>query len=152
MKAATTKMLQELGAFILAGAKGPRDVKMMVEMIRAARRYCWVAIYKTNRTEFVFVAGTGKERPSCPRFPITQGLCGAAAETHKTVVVPDVRKDVRYLPAFHETRSEIVVPVISQSEKVVGVIVADSAKPKAFSKEDRDVLERVALMMGHAFK
>ncbi|MCA1659557.1 MAG: hypothetical protein LC642_03310, partial [Verrucomicrobiaceae bacterium] len=62
MKPATTKMLQELGGFILAGARGPRDVKTMVEMIRAARRYCWVAVYKMNRTEFVFVAGTGSEK------------------------------------------------------------------------------------------
>ena len=31
---ATIKMLQELGAFILAGAKGPAAVKQMVEMIR----------------------------------------------------------------------------------------------------------------------
>ncbi|MCA1659558.1 MAG: GAF domain-containing protein, partial [Verrucomicrobiaceae bacterium] len=108
--------------------------------------------YKMNRTEFVFVAGTGSEKPSCPRFPIEQGLCGAAAEAQKTIVVPDVRKDVRYLPAFHETRSEVVVPVISRSGEVVGVIVADSAKARAFTKEDREVLERVALMMGHAFK
>jgi len=33
----TIKMLQELGAFILAGAKGEADVKRMLEMIRAAR-------------------------------------------------------------------------------------------------------------------
>ena len=145
-------MLQELGGFILAGAKGPRDVKIMAEMIRAARRYCWVAIYKLNRGDFAFVAGTGDEKPSCGRFPKTLGLSAAAAETRKTVVVPDVRKDMRYIPAFHKTRSEIVVPVISQSGKVVGMIVADSGKVRAFKKEDRDVLERVALMMGHTFK
>lgn len=145
-------MLQELGAFILAGAKGPKDAKIMVEMIRAARRYCWVGIYKLNRGDFVVIAGTGDEPPCYRRFPKTQGLCGAAAETRKAIVVSDVRKDVRYLPGFHTTRSEMVVPVISQSDKVVGVIVADSAKTKAFSREDRDVLERVALLMGHAFK
>lgn len=152
MKAATTKMLQELGAFILAGAKGKRDVKIMAEMIAAARRYCWVGIYKLNSREFTFIAGTGNEKPSCPRFPKTLGLCSAAAEAHKTVVVPDVRKDVRYIPAFHKTRSEIVVPIISRSEKCVGVIVADSSKVRGFKKEDRDVLERVALMMGQGFK
>jgi putative methionine-R-sulfoxide reductase with GAF domain len=35
---------------------------------------------------------------------------------------------------------------------VVGVITAESEKLKAFSKEDREVFERVALLMGHAFK
>jgi putative methionine-R-sulfoxide reductase with GAF domain len=66
--------------------------------------------------------------------------------------VGDVRKDPRYLPTFHTTRSEIVVPIISASERVVGVIAAESAKVKAFKKEDREVLERVASLMGRAFK
>ncbi|MBA3881840.1 MAG: GAF domain-containing protein, partial [Chthoniobacterales bacterium] len=47
---------------------------------------------------------------------------------------------------------EIVVPIISQSDRAVGVITAESDKLSAFSEEDRDVLERVASLMGHAFK
>ena len=145
-------MLQELGAFILAGAKGPEDVKKMCEMIRDARGYRWVAVYKLTRGELVIVSGTGDDPPCYRRFPATQGLCGAAVEARETIVVDDVRKDVRYLPTFGTTLSEMVVPIISKSERVVGVITAESAKLKAFSKEDRDVLERVAGLMGHSFK
>ena len=64
----------------------------------------------------------------------------------------DVHKDPRYLPTFHSTKSEIVVPIISKSDRVVGVITAESEKLKAFTKEDREVLERVAMLMGQAFK
>lgn len=148
----TLRMLQEMGTFILAGAKGARDVKRMAEMLRAARGYCWVGIYKLIRGELVIVAGSGDDPPCYRRFPATQGLCGAAVEAEETIVVHDVRKDVRYLPAFHTTLSEIVVPVISRSGRVAGVIAADSAKPRAFAKEDREVLERVAELMGRAFK
>ena len=148
---ATNRMLQELGAFILAGAKGVRDVKTIADMIQAARGYCWVGIYKTNGEEMEIVAGSGNETPCYRRFPVTQGLCGAAFDSKKTIVVDDVRKDVRYLPAFHSTRAEIAVPIISRSQRVVGMIVADRAT-KPFAKEDRDVLEKIALMMGHAFK
>ena len=148
----TIKLLQELGAFILAGAKGPNDVKQMVEMIRESRGYRWTGVYKLTRGNLVIVAHTGDEPPCYPEFPATQGLCGAAVESRETVLVNDVRKDVRYLPTFHSTLSEIVVPIISKSDKVVGVITAESEKLKAFSKEDREVLERVALMMGQAFK
>ena len=150
--AATIEMLQELGAFILAGAKGPKDVKTMAEMICGARGWRWVGVYKHTRGELHFVAGSDNEPPCYKVFPATQGLCGAAVESRETVVVNDVRKDVRYLPTFHSTLSEIVVPIISQSDKVVGVISAESEKLKAFSKEDREVLERVALLMGHSFK
>ncbi len=148
----TIKMLQELGAFILAGAKGPKDVKTMAEMIREARDYCWVGIYALARGELSIVAGSGDEAPCYKRFPATQGLCGAAVESRETIVVPDVRKDVRYLPGFHATVSEMVVPVFSRSERAVGVIVADSAKPKAFAEDDREVIERVAMLMGQAFR
>ncbi len=149
---ATIEMLQELGAFILAGAKGPEDVKRMAEMIRAARSYRWVGVYKVTRGECVIVAGTGDDPPCYPRFPSTQGLCGAAVESRATVLVDDVRKDIRYLPTFGTTLSEIVVPIMSPAERVVGVIAVESTRLNAFGKEDREVLERVAMLMGRAFK
>lgn len=149
---ATLQMLQELGAFILAGAKGPEAVRKMAEMIRDARGYRWVGVYKVTRGELIIVGGTGDDPPAYPRFPITQGLCGAAAESRQTVVVDDVRLDNRYLPTFGSTLSEIVVPIISQSERVVGVIAVESEKLNAFKEDDRDVLERVASLMGRAFK
>ena len=149
---ATIKMLQELGAFILAGAKGKEDVKRMLEMICAARGYRWAGVYKLSRGELTIVSGSDNEPPCYPRFPATQGLCGAAVESGETVVVHDVRKDVRYLPTFHTTLSEIVVPIRSRSDIVVGVITAESEKLKAFGKEDCEVLERVASLMGRAFK
>ena len=149
---ATIQMLQELGAFILAGAKGPADVKRMAEMIRRARGYRWVGVYKLTRGDLVIVAGTGDDPPCYQRFPATQGLCGAAVESRETIVVEDVRKDVRYLPTFGTTLSEIIVPVISPTDRVVGVIAAESKKVKAFNVDDREVLERVAMLMGRAFK
>lgn len=149
---ATIKMLQELGAFILAGAKGPDDVKQMVEMICDARGWRWVGVYKHSRQELAIVAGSGDKPPCYKQFPATHGLCGAAVESRQTIVVDDVRKDVRYLPTFNSTLSEIVVPIMSQSDKVVGVITAESEKVSAFTKEDREVLERVAGLMGHSFK
>jgi GAF domain-containing protein len=145
-------MLQELGAFILAGAKGPEDVQTMAKMICDARGWRWVGVYKHTGGELHFVAGSDDEPPCYKRFPATQGLCGASVESRETVVVNDVRNDVRYLPTFHSTRSEIVVPVVSKSDRVVGVITAESEKLKAFEEEDREVLERVAGLMGHAFK
>ena len=148
----TIKMLQELGAFILAGAKGAADVKRMCELLREERGWRWVGVYRVTRGELVIVAGTGDHPPCYPQFPATQGLCGAAVEARATLVVNDVRKDVRYLPTFHSTRSEMIVPVISRADKVVGVITAESEKLNAFTKEDREVLERVALLMGQAFK
>lgn len=146
MKVSNNK-LQELGAFVLAGARGPRQLGMMAEMIRAACDYRWVGIYKIKRSEFVIVAKTGKCPPTYPRFPITQGLAAAALESKKPVMVADVHKDPRYLPTFWSTQSEIVVPVITETEKVVGLIDVESDKLNAFKASDRDFLEHAAFLI-----
>ena len=120
-------------------------------MIRAERGYRWVGIYKVTRGECVIVAGTGNKPPTYPRFPATQGLCGAVVDSHETLVVGDVQKDPRYLPTFWSTRSEIVVPIISETtRRVTGIIDAESDKLDAFTDDDRDFLEHAAIPIGRA--
>src|SRR6266436_4639632 len=149
MKSKTCKTLQEIGAFVLAGGCAPKRMREVAEMIRVSRKYRWVGIYKVTRKEFVVLAGTGDEPPAYARFPITQGLCGAALESGKPIVVGDVRKDPRYLPAFHSTRSEIIVPMINENKRVVGMLDAESDKVNAFGTEDRQFLERAAGLIAH---
>ena len=81
------------------------------------------------------------------RIPFHQGICGAAASTGKTVIVDDVSKDPRYLACSLETKSEIVAPVLVWG-KVVGELDIDSHFPSAFKDEDRELVERCALLVG----
>ena len=144
--------LQELGGYVLAGAKDPHQLCTMTEMIRAACDYRFVGIYKIIRGDFVIVAKTGKCPPAYPRFPITQGLAGAALEAKESIMVADVHKDPRYLPTFGSTQSEIVVPVITEAGKVVGLIDVESEKLDAFTESDRDFLEHAAFLIARALK
>ncbi|HEX3817379.1 MAG TPA: GAF domain-containing protein [Chthoniobacterales bacterium] len=148
MKTQSTSLLQDLAAYLLAAPKDPATLKRAAEMVRAERGYRWVGIYKIDRGDFVIAAGTGEEPPTYARFPTTQGLCGAVAESRETLIVADVKKDPRWLPAFWTTQSEIVVPIISETtQRVLGVIDVESDKVKAFSEDDRDFLEHVAVLM-----
>ena len=117
MEATTCERLQELGAFVLAGACKPPQLCKMAEMIRAARDYRWVGIYKITRGDFVIAAKTGTCPPAYPRFPITQGLAGAAVES-KRQSWRGRHKDLWY---YHvgSTQSENVVPVSTSREVVV---------------------------------
>jgi L-methionine (R)-S-oxide reductase len=124
-------------------------MREVAEMIRVARKYRWVGLYKVMKKEFVILAGTGDEPPAYPRFPITQGLCGAALESGQPIVVGDVRKDSRYLPTFHSTRSEIIVPMTNGHRHIVGMLDAESEKINAFADEDRQFLERAAGLIAH---
>lgn len=65
---ATNKKLQELGAFVLAGAREPHQLCVMAEMIRAACDYRWVGIYKITRGDFVIVAKPANARPPIRAF------------------------------------------------------------------------------------
>ncbi|HEY2614781.1 MAG TPA: GAF domain-containing protein [Chthoniobacterales bacterium] len=148
----TSKTLQELGAFVLAGAREPEELCEMAEMIRAASNYRWVGIYKIIRGEFVIVARTGDCPPAYPRFPITQGLAAAALESGEAIMVADVRRDPRYLPTFENTLSEIVVPVITESGRTIGLIDVESDRLNAFGDDDREFLERCAYLVARALK
>ncbi|MEO5755189.1 MAG: GAF domain-containing protein [Chthoniobacterales bacterium] len=148
MKTDSTKLLQDLAAYVLAAPKTPRTLKRAAEMVRAERKYRWVGIYKIERGDFVIAAGTGDDPPTYARFPVTQGLCGAVAESRETLIVADVHKDPRWLPAFGSTQSEIVVPILNEdSDRVAGVIDVESDKLDAFTDDDRDFLEHVAIVM-----
>ena len=149
MKTETCQDLQDIGAFILAGGCSKPRVNKVAEMIRVARGYRWVGIYKVTKEEFVSIASTGKEPTAYPRFPIKQGLCGAALESGKTINVGDVRKDPRHLPAFHNTRSEMIVPTINDDKRVVGMLCIESDKLNAFGAEDKQFLERAAGLIAH---
>ncbi|MEP6685569.1 MAG: GAF domain-containing protein [Verrucomicrobiota bacterium] len=149
MQTATLTKLQEIGAFALAGGCCEKRMKEFAEMIRGARDYRWVGIYKVTKKDFVILGGTGKEPPAYPRFPIAQGLCGAALESRKPLVVGDVRKDPRYLPTFHTTRSEIIVPMANEDQHIVGMLEVESENVDAFGDEDRQFLERAAGLIAH---
>lgn len=81
------------------------------------------------------------------RIPVTQGICGAAVATGKTVVVDDVNADPRYLSCSLKTKSEIVVPIYVHG-KVAGEIDIDSHNPAAFDDHDRALLEEIARIAG----
>jgi GAF domain-containing protein len=149
MKEITCKKLQEIGAFALAGGCTKKRLRQLVEMIRDARDYRWIGVYKIVNKDFVILVGSGDEPPAYPRFPITQGLCGAVLETGKPIIVGDVTKDGRYLPTFHSTRSEIIVPMANDHRKIVGMIDAESDKTNAFDQEDRQFLERAGGLIAH---
>jgi putative methionine-R-sulfoxide reductase with GAF domain len=139
------RALQTIGSRIITGARGPAVLTQIAELIQRECHYRWIGIYKIRRHEFVIEAATNKMKPAAPRFPVTQGLSAEAVETRKTLLVPDVSKDARFIPNFWTTKSEIIVPIIDdEHDRVVGTIVAESAELNAFDKKDRDFLEGVA--------
>ena len=131
----------------LARRGGADTLQEAVEVLHdEVDHYSWVGIYLVEGDDLVLGPWRGPHATEHVRIPVGQGVCGAAAATGETEIVDDVNTDPRYLACFPSTRSEIVVPIVHNG-RVVGEIDIDSDQPAAFGAEDRELLERVAVLL-----
>jgi len=72
-----------------------------------------------------------------------QGLAGWAAQAQKSLIVPNVKEDPRYIEARVETESGMVVPIIS-NQRIIGVFSIESNKLDAYDEEDLELLDAFA--------
>jgi L-methionine (R)-S-oxide reductase len=135
--------LEQIRGMAAPGNQNASRAKQIAEGIRSTHGYRWVGIYEVTDTEIAAIAWTGTEAPAYPRFPITQGLCGAAVESRAPIVVGNVQDDPRYLTTFGSTRSEMVMPIIDAG-RVVGLIDVESEHLDAFGDEDTRFLQGCA--------
>lgn len=125
----------------------PREVRarLIAEQIRQVRGYRWVGIYDVTETEIRALAWTGDTAPADPRFPVTQGLNGAAVASRLPVVVQDVRTGPRSLTTFETTLSASIYPVLSSIDgRALGTIDVESDLAGVFGPFDSALLSRVA--------
>jgi L-methionine (R)-S-oxide reductase len=108
-----------------------------------------------NWTGFYFarggalVLGPFQGKPACVRIAWGLGVCGTAAARRESVVVPEVHEFPGHIACDPESRSELVVPLLS-GDSVLGVLDLDSPVPGRFDDEDRGGCERlVALFLDH---
>ncbi|NNE98749.1 MAG: SpoIIE family protein phosphatase [Pyrinomonadaceae bacterium] len=78
-----------------------------------------------------------------PSLRLGEGFIGHVALTGRSIISPDVSEDDRYFPARKRTRSEIVVPIIS-NDKVIGVFDLESDRLNAYSEDDLSMLQLLA--------
>src|SRR5204862_8147424 len=78
------------------------------------------------------------------RLRVGEGITGWVARTGKPARVSDVHKDARYIMVQPDVRSELAVPLEVQGE-TRGVLNVDSDRLDAFSANDQELLEELAL-------
>ena len=86
------------------------------------------------------VLGPFQGKPACVRIAVGKGVCGTAAATRRTVVVPDVHAFPGHIACDSASQSEIVVPV-AKDGRLVGVLDLDSPRLARFDDEDARGLE-----------
>jgi putative methionine-R-sulfoxide reductase with GAF domain len=111
MTPAQKEILQELQTF---AQTAPTVQSLMEQMAKRLHekmtRYNWTGFYLVDPADagYLIVGPYAGSFTPNTRFPITRGLCGAAASGGQVVVVQDVSTDPRYLAGSSMVKSEIV--------------------------------------------
>jgi L-methionine (R)-S-oxide reductase len=87
---------------------------------------------------------------ACVRIGLGKGVCGTAAQTRRTVVVPDVHQFPGHIACDSASRAEIVIPLIRQNQ-LIGVLDLDSPSLNRFDEEDAKGLEQLAAVLVERF-
>lgn len=137
----------DLSARIAALTHGETDeialmATLACELHHADDRFNWTGFYRVVAPELLKI-GPYQGGHGCLVIPFSRGVCGAAARTRQTQLVPDVEAFAGHIACSSSTRSEIVVPVIGRAGRLIGVLDIDSDRPDAFTAADQAALERM---------
>nr|WP_319520965.1 GAF domain-containing protein [uncultured Sphaerochaeta sp.] len=133
----------------------------------AERRYChlsnvsallnqqleninWVGFYLMREDRKSLVLGPFQGKVACTDIDLDRGVCGLSARKKASVRVDDVHTFPSHIACDSASMSELVVPLISKSGDVVGVLDVDSAQKGRFSVDDQKLLERVSKIISEA--
>ena len=106
--------------------------------------FFWVGFYVVDpQKPDELVVGPYQGTLGCLRIAFGRGVCGAAARTGKTQVVPDVELFPNHIACDSRSQSEIVVPVFDPSGALIAVLDVDATEKAAFDAEDAEGLEAI---------
>ena len=106
--------------------------------------WLWVGFYLVKKDELVL--GPFQGPVACTRIKKGRGVCGSSWARAATLVVADVVKFPGHIACSSASRSEIVVPIIRNSE-VVAVLDADSEFLDSYDLTDQQYLEEIVELL-----
>ncbi|WP_278960148.1 GAF domain-containing protein [Lactobacillus apis] len=80
---------------------------------------------------------------ACMHIALGKGVCGTAAKTRETQIVPNVHEFAGHIACDAATNSEIVIP-ITKNEALIAVLDLDSKDFARFDDIDAEYLTKIA--------
>ncbi len=140
-----TEKYELLTEQIKALTEGETDVIAVMANVCAAIHetmgFFWTGFYRVKDDELVL--GPFQGPVACMHIGFGRGVCGSAWKQCQTIVVPDVEQFPGHIACSSLSRSEIVVPLLSDDGIVRAVLDIDSKELNTFDDTDRRYLETI---------
>jgi GAF domain-containing protein len=120
------------------------------ELHHSFEHYDWTGFYRAVADDHLIV-GPYQGPHGCLHIDFERGVCGAAARTRETQLWPDVSDAPDHIACQSSTQSEIVVPIVTPDDRLLGVLDVDSDTLGAFDDTDREHLEPLCRLLGEQF-
>lgn len=108
----------------------------------------WLGFYLLENDNLVLGPFQGKI--ACSKIKVGKGVCGACAQTLKTINVKNVHEFEGHIACDSRSNSELVVPVIINN-KFYCLIDIDSPLFERFTKEDETLIEEISKLICQYF-
>lgn len=135
---------EQLLPIIQSLVEGETDTVANLANVTAALKqgfgFFWVGFYLVKAEELVL--GPFQGPIACTRIKKGRGVCGAAWEQNRTILVPNVDEFPGHIACSSDSKSEIVVPLIKNGD-VVGVLDVDSNILSGFDETDEKYLNKL---------
>ena len=115
---------------------------VVCEVHHADDRFDWTGFYRVSAPHMLKI-GPYQGSHGCLVIPFSRGVCGAAARTGQAQLVADVDAFPGHIACAASTRSELVLPVLGGSGRLIGVFDIDSDQPAAFTAHDATELAAI---------
>ena len=103
--------------------------------------FFWVGFYLLQQGKLQ--VGPYQGALACINLAKDTGVCWAAINQNKPVIVPDVEQFPGHIACDSRSKSEIVVPLKDANNKIFGVMDVDSAKLDSFDEIDSKWLIKI---------
>lgn len=135
------QLLPQIEALTTGEADLVANLANTAAALRQTFVFFWVGFYLVKEEELVL--GPFQGPIACTRIRHGKGVCGTSWAQACTLLVPDVEQFPGHIACSGDSKSEIVVPILSGKD-VVAVLDIDSDRLNDFDQDDQQFLEQLA--------
>jgi GAF domain-containing protein len=106
--------------------------------------FFWCGFYRVDGKRLIVGPYQG---PVACQILEGRGVCLAAVEQQKTIIVPDVHLFPGHIACDSRSLSEIVVPVRNNAGNITAVLDVDSKELNSFDETDARYLEKIVALL-----